>query len=383
MSLGTLAIANNGNTIFGIGSLAEIPKQLETLNVTRPLVITDRGIVDAGLIEKLKEYVPNLGKNAVYSDTPANPNEASVKSAAKSYRENGANGIIGFGGGSPLDLSKATALKVSHDGPLWKYTTHNKGVKHIGKTPPLVAIPTTAGTGSEVSRAAVIILDSGEKRIIASPKLVPDISILDPLLTVGLPPFLTAATGMDAISHCIEAISSPNFNPTADAIATSALKDALGDGALIRAVNNGEDVCARSVMLSVSTRGGMAFSKGLGAVHAMSHACGKDEDLRLHHGTLNAVLLPTVLKFNSEFLGDKLSLLKSAIGVPKNKDLAGYFFELNAELGLPSNLSDMGISFGMLPSLSEHAVTDHTTATNPIKIDAKGYLELFKQAFRQ
>ena len=383
MSIGTLSIANNGNTIFGNGSVSEVSAQLEGLGVTKPFVVTDQGIADSGLLEKFKKHVPNLGNNRVFLETPANPNEASVKAASEAYRDSGADGIIGFGGGSPLDLAKAASLSVSHDGPLWKYTTHHNGVKHIGKTPPVIAIPTTAGTGSEVSRAAVIILDSGEKRIIFSPNLIPDIAILDPELTVGLPPFLTAATGMDAITHCVEAISSPRINASADAIGASALKDALGDGALLKAVKNGEDLDARSTMLSVSTRGGMAFSKGLGAVHAMSHACGKDEDLRLHHGTLNAVLLPTVLKYNSEFLGDKLLLIKTAIGVPKDKDLVGYFLDLNAELGMPSNLSEMGISSGMLPSLSEHAVTDNTAATNPIKIDAAGYLELFKQALSQ
>jgi len=383
MSIGTLSIANNGNTIFGNGSVSEVSAQLEGLNVTKPFVVTDQGIAESGLLEKFKKHVPNLGNNRVFLETPANPNEASVKAASEAYRDSGADGIIGFGGGSPLDLAKAVSLSVSHEGPLWKYTTHHNGVKHIGKTPPVIAIPTTAGTGSEVSRAAVIILDSGEKRIIFSPNLIPDIAILDPELTVGLPPFLTAATGMDAITHCVEAISSPRINASADAIGASALKDALGDGALLKAVKNGEDLDARSTMLSVSTRGGMAFSKGLGAVHAMSHACGKDEDLRLHHGTLNAVLLPTVLKYNSEFLGDKLSLIKTAIGVPKDKDLVGYFLDLNAELGMPSNLSEMGISSGMLPSLSEHAVTDNTAATNPIKIDAAGYLELFKQALSQ
>ena len=383
MSIGTLSIANNGNTIFGNGSVSEVSAQLEGLNVTKPFVVTDQGIAESGLLEKFKKHVPNLGNNRVFLETPANPNEASVKAASEAYRDSGADGIIGFGGGSPLDLAKAVSLSVSHEGPLWKYTTHHNGIKHIGKTPPVIAIPTTAGTGSEVSRAAVIILDSGEKRIIFSPNLIPDIAILDPELTVGLPPFLTAATGMDAITHCVEAISSPRINASADAIGASALKDALGDGALLKAVKNGEDLDARSTMLSVSTRGGMAFSKGLGAVHAMSHACGKDEDLRLHHGTLNAVLLPTVLKYNSEFLGDKLLLIKTAIGVPKDKDLVGYFLDLNAELGMPSNLSEMGISSGMLPSLSEHAVTDNTAATNPIKIDAAGYLELFKQALSQ
>ncbi len=383
MSIGTLSIANNGNTIFGNGSVSEVSAQLEGLNVTKPFVVTDQGIAESGLLEKFRKHVPNLGNNRVFLETPANPNEASVKAASEAYRDSGADGIIGFGGGSPLDLAKAVSLSVSHEGPLWKYTTHHNGVKHIGKTPPVIAIPTTAGTGSEVSRAAVIILDSGEKRIIFSPNLIPDIAILDPELTVGLPPFLTAATGMDAITHCIEAISSPRINASADAIGASALKDALRDGALLKAVKNGEDLDARSTMLSVSTRGGMAFSKGLGAVHAMSHACGKDEDLRLHHGTLNAVLLPTVLKYNSEFLGDKLLLIKTAIGVPKDKDLVGYFLDLNAELGMPSNLSEMGISSRMLTSLSEHAVTDNTAATNPIKIDAAGYLELFKQALSQ
>ncbi len=380
MAIGTLSIANNGNTIFGCGALKQLGAQLDALGVKRPFVVTDKGIVTAGLIDNLKEQLVKFTDYHVFEDTPANPNEVSVNIAAARYIESAADGIIGFGGGSSLDLAKATGLRVTHDGPMQKFTTQEQGFKCIGDTPPMIAIPTTAGTGSEVARAAVIILASSEKRIIASPKLVPDVAILDPELTLGLSPLLTAATGMDAISHCIEAILSPIINPTAEAIGLCALNDALGDRALLKVVDNGADLNARATMMSVSTQGAMAFSKGLGAVHAMSHACGKDETLRLHHGTLNAVLLPIVLRLNFESVPEKKGLIASAIGVSENTDIANFFLNLNADLKLPPNLARMGITNEMIPELAAHAASDFCNTTNPVKLNSADYADLFRQA---
>lgn len=380
MAIGTLSIANNGNTIFGCGALKQLGAQLDALGVKRPFVVTDKGIVTAGLIDNLKEQLVKFTDYHVFEDTPANPNEVSVNIAAARYIESAADGIIGFGGGSSLDLAKATGLRVTHDGPMQKFTTQEQGFKCIGDTPPMIAIPTTAGTGSEVARAAVIILASSEKRIIASPKLVPDVAILDPELTLGLSPLLTAATGMDAISHCIEAILSPIINPTAEAIGLCALTAALGDRALLKVVDNGADLNARATMMSVSTQGAMAFSKGLGAVHAMSHACGKDETLRLHHGTLNAVLLPIVLRLNFESVPEKKGLIASAIGVSENTDIANFFLNLNADLKLPPNLARMGITNEMIPELAAHAAIDFCNTTNPVRLNSADYADLFRQA---
>lgn len=380
MAPDTLSIANNGHTIFGYGCLSEISLQLHNLAIKRPLIVTDKGIMEAGLLAMLTAQLTSAPDYTLFSDTPANPNEAAVNMAAAAYKGGGCDGIIAFGGGSSLDLGKAAGLRVSHAGDLEDFTTQNNGALRISDTPPLIAIPTSAGTGSEVARAAVIILRSGEKRIIASPKLVPDIAILDPALTMSLSPYLTAATGMDAVSHCLEAILSPIFNPTADAIGLAGLAAAIGEGFLLAAVVDGTDKKAREVMLSVSTHGAMAFSKGLGAVHAMSHACGRNEVLRLHHGTLNAVLLPVVLRCNLIGAGEKYPRIAAAMGLGRDADLAAYFTTLNSQLGLPAGLSDMGITSAMIPELAAHAATDFCSATNPVFLDEAGYADLFTKA---
>jgi 4-hydroxybutyrate dehydrogenase len=380
MSLGTLSIANNGNTVYGKGAINHLSKSLLALGASRPLIITDRGILNAGLLEKLLNSISDFPDHSVFMDTPSNPDEAAVEAAALKFLSKDCDAIIGFGGGSSLDLAKATGLRATHEGSLERYTTQNSGVKLIGNTPPMIAIPTTAGTGSEVARAAVIILENGEKRIIASPKLMPDVAILDPLLTIGLPPLLTAATGMDAVTHCIEAVLSPVINPTAEAIGLCGLSVALRNGALLSAVEDGSNEVARINMMAVSTHGAMAFSKGLGAVHAMSHACGKNEKLRLHHGTLNAVLLPTVLRVNSTAVGEKCHSIADAIGIPSKADLASYFLSLNSKLGLPSNLAEMGIVPDMVPDLAVHASIDFCSATNPVSLDVADYESLFHQA---
>ena len=257
------------------------------------------------------------------------------------------------------------------------------GQKKIGPVVPIIAIPTTAGTGSEVARACVIILENGEKRIIASPHLVPKTAILDPNLTLMLPPMLTAATGMDAISHCIEAILSPIINPSAEAIGMNGIEQALGQKALINAYANGSDISARMKMLIVSTQGAMAFSKGLGAVHAMSHACGKNQKLGLHHGTLNAVLLPTVLEYNEVSTKSKYERISSAIGLNAKTPLPQYFRDLNQSLKLPPNLKSLGITKDMVPDLARHASEDMTSITNPIKMNNEKYCELFDKALNE
>ena len=380
MALGTLSIANNGNSIFGKGAIDHLSENLLALGVSRPLIITDQGILNAGLLEKLLSRISGFPGHSVFLETPSNPNEASVEAAASKFRSDSCDSIIGFGGGSSLDLAKAAGLRATHEGSLDIYTTQNQGVRIIGETPPLIAIPTTAGTGSEVARAAVIILENGEKRIIASPKLVPDVAILDPMLTIGLPPLLTAATGMDAVTHCIEAVLSPIINPTAEAIGLCGLSEALGEGALLAAVEDGNNEAARNSMMAVSTQGAMAFSKGLGAVHAMSHACGKDEKLRLHHGTLNAVLLPVVLQRNETVAGEKYPRIADAIRIPCKSDLAAFFLSLNSKLGLPANLAEMGITPDMIPDLALHASIDFCSATNPVSLDVTDYESLFHQA---
>lgn len=380
MSFGSISIANNGNTIFGLGAISQLGRWVEKLGMTCPLVVTDQGIVAAGLIDKLTEQLTDYPDHAVFADTPTNPDEDAVDAASEAYKHHGCDGVIGFGGGSSLDLAKTVGLRVSHDGPLTRFTTNERGVKVISKTPPMIAIPTTAGTGSEVARSAVITFNNGYKRIIASPYLMPDMSLLDPDVTIGLPPYLTAATGMDAITHCIEAILSPVVNPAAEAIGFGGLTAAIGDGMLLAATEDGGNKEARSAMMAASALGGMAFSKGLGAVHAMSHACGKDTALRLHHGTLNAVLLPCVLRRNYDVAGHHYPRLAKAMGLAETTDLASYFEDLNIKLKLPKNLREMGVTDAMVPDLSAHAADDYCAQTNPIILDADEYADMFAEA---
>tara|TARA_B100000029_G_scaffold331592_1_gene323866 strand:- start:3416 stop:4576 length:1161 start_codon:yes stop_codon:yes gene_type:complete len=378
--IGTTTITNNAQSRFGFSALSEIGAALSGLGVDRPLICSDTGLREAGLIDRLLSELPTPVNASVFDGTPPNPTETAINDAAALFRNRDCDGVISIGGGSSLDLGKGVALRVTHPEPLQSYTTQNMGIEKIGDVAPMVAIPTTAGTGSEVARASVVILDNGEKRVVASPKLIPRLSILDPELTLSLPPYLTAATGMDAVTHCIEAVISPAINPPADAIALDGIERALGDGALRRAVADGSDRDARWTMMLVSTEGAMAFSKGLGAVHAMSHACGKDLELKLHHGTLNAVLLPPVLRFNYEHARDKYPTIARAMGLPPDADLAATIAELNAELGLPEGLAAMGITIDMVPDLAEHAVDDMCTATNPAPLDRKGYEHLFEMA---
>lgn len=380
MPMQTTTIGNNATSIFGFGCVSEIGSSLKTLGMLRPLICTDKGIIGSGLLSKITDELAADVSSLVFDDTPNNPTESAVEKATKAFKENECDGVIAFGGGSSLDLGKAVALMATHSGKLEEFTTNNNGLDKIGSIAPLIAVPTTAGTGSETSRAAIITLNNGQKRIIASPMLLPKLAILDPELTFTLPPMLTAATGMDAVTHCIEAFLSPNKNPVADAIALAGLDQALAQNALERAVIDGSDSAARESMLLVSTMGGMAFCKGLGATHAMSHACGKNEKLGLHHGTLNAVLLPLVLRFNQETAGHKYGSIALAMGLKEDADLPKYIERLNGQLGMPSNLNKMGITKDMVPDLAAHAVSDNTNKTNPIVLDTKQYSELFMGA---
>ena len=367
-------------TIFDHGSSTQITTVLKNNKVKRPLICTDQGIRDLGMVANLTASIGNDIAVTTFEETPENPTQEAVIQATKIYEKAECDGVIAFGGGSSLDLGKAVALAATHDGDLLEYTDGRGKPKTIGQVAPLIAVPTTSGTGSEVSRGAVIIMNNGEKLILRSPNLVPRTAICDPTLTLGLPPHLTAATGMDAISHCVEALLSPNVNPPAEAVAVDGLERAIRDGNLLRAIEEGNDKDARWHMMMASTEGAMAFSKGLGAVHSMSHACGANQTLRLHHGTLNAVLLPTVLDFNREFVGKKYRRLNAATGQNTDADPAEFFRNLNLKLGMPNNLGEMGITREMISSLSKHAAKDICTLTNPRHCSADEFAKLFETA---
>ncbi len=367
--------------IFDFGAIAQLPAVIEQFGMKRPLICTDKGIVAAGLLDKIRNTVGNTVPLVTYDETPGNPTEDAVLNALAVYRDNDCDSLICLGGGSSIDLGKAVGIAANHDGPLGEYgATESKGGGAIGELPALIAIPTTAGTGSEVSVGAVVVLKDGRKMTFASPNLFPKTAICDPELTLGLPKMLTAATGMDAVTHCIEAVLSPVVNPPAEGIGLDGLYRAIKLGNLEKAVNDGSDRDARWNMMMASSEGALAFMKGLGGVHSMSHAVGRIKELNLHHGTLNAVILPTILRYNEDHVGDKYERLRESMGLAPNADLADYITSLNQRIGLPANLGEMGVTSDMMSGLIENALADLATFTNPRPISAEDYEQLYQEA---
>ncbi len=359
---------------FGEGQIARIAEFLDGLGITRPLIATDKGLVATGLVQK----VADLAKRQVtiFDATPANPTEEAVLAAHALYKDNDCDGIVGLGGGSALDLAKGVRLLTGHEGPLAQYTLVAGGVSRIhGRICPMIAIPTTSGTGSEVGRAAVIITAEGRKLGIISPHMLPSIALCDPELTYGLPPGLTAATGMDAISHCLETYMASAFNPPADAIALDGLT--RGWRSLEVAVRDGKDIKARNDMMVCALEGAMAFQKGLGAVHALTHPLGAIRSLNLHHGTLNAVLMPAVLRFNRVAIGAKWQSLCKFFD--DDADVA--IEKLNRRIGIPSGLKAMGVTEAMMEAVSNEALKDHCHATNPRMATAEEYLGIMRGSY--
>jgi len=354
---------------FDEGAVAKLPAILDGLKVARPLIVTDRGLVATGMVERVAGLFS--ARPAIFSETPANPTEEAVLKAFALFKEAGCDGIVGLGGGSSIDLAKAMRLLSGHPGPLAQYTAVEGGAARIhGNIVPMVAVPTTSGTGSEVGRAAVIITAEGRKLGIISPHMLPSVALCDPELTYGLPPYLTAATGMDALSHCLETFMAPAVNPPADAIAIDGLK--RGFKAIRTAVKDGADRKARWEMMMCALEGAMAFQKGLGAVHALTHPLGAVRELNLHHGTLNAVLTPAVLRFNRPVIGDKWDVIAEIVGGPPDE----VFATLSADIGLPSGLDAMGVTEAMMEHVSGEALKDHCHATNPRLATRADYLDI-------
>lgn len=365
---------------FGFGELKTIAPGLTELKIARPLIVADRGLTATDLIQRLRAASPLLGNAPLFVDTPTNPTEEAVEAALALYREHDCDGLVAVGGGSPIDLAKGVALLAGHDGPLETYAAILGGIPKVtSKVAPVIAVPTTAGTGSEVGRAALITLKDGRKLGFISPHLIPKLAICDPELTLGLPAMLTAATGMDALTHCIETYLSPRENPPAEAIALDGLKRAALN--IERATKDGSDREARKEMLMAALQGGLTFQKGLGAVHALSHPLGGLKQVSLHHGTLNAVLLPAVLRFNEQASGAKYAEIRRVLGLSADADLATWVAELTQRLGLPGSLSQMGVPREVLPTIAEAATQDHSSATNPRPASAADYLAMLEASF--
>ncbi|MEM7022366.1 MAG: iron-containing alcohol dehydrogenase [Pseudomonadota bacterium] len=365
---------------FADGVLEDaLEAEVEALGIARPLVVTDPGLVAAGLLDLARSALPRSATPTVFDATPSNPTEAAAKEARKLYRDEACDGLIGFGGGSSLDLAKAIGLLVSHERPLVDYVATEGGVARIrDELPPLIAVPTTAGTGSEVGGSAIISLDGGRKVGLLSPHLIPDVAICDPTLTLRLPPLLTAATGMDAVTHCIESYIATAYNPPADGIALDGLRRAASH--IERAVEKGSDLAARREMMAAAMNGALALQKGLGGVHAMSHALGGLQGYQLHHGTLDAILLPHMLDFNGPAVGHRYGDLKQAMGVAPSERLPDAVAGLNDRLGLPDRLGDMGVDDQAIDRAAPLAERDHTSGTNPRRVNAGDYRDLMRAA---
>lgn len=365
---------------FADGVLEEaVVAEMSALAVKRPLIISDRGLVECGLVERLLDAMPVDAEPHLFDKTPSNPDEAACGAAARLFVEHQCDGLIGFGGGSSIDLAKATGLIASHGGELASYAAVEGGTARIRNIlPPLIAIPTTAGTGSEVGRASVMIVADGRKLGILSPYLIPTVAICDPTLTIELPQDLTAATGMDALTHCVETYISTAYNPPADGIAIDGLKRAFGN--LEKAVCAGKDMNARREMMAAAMNGALAFQKGLGGVHAMSHALGGLTGYQLHHGKLNAILLPHVLEFNAPAVGERYPDLCQAMGVNGSSDICDLVVRLNERIGLPSTLSGLGVDHDAIELAAPLAEKDHTNSTNPRLATACDYYRLMENA---
>jgi alcohol dehydrogenase class IV len=365
---------------FDFGAVRLLPDEMKLAGISRPLLVTDKGVVAAGIAQRVADAM-SPKPLAVFDGTPSNPTEAATKLALEAYREHGCDGLVAVGGGSSMDLAKAVALLATHPGALAQYMAIEGGVARITpKVAPVIAVPTTSGTGSEVGRGAVVILEDGRKLALISPHLIPRLALCDPELTLGLPPGLTAATGMDALAHCVETFLAPASNPPAEAIALDGAMRCAGH--LERAVQDGKDREARWNMMMASMEGAMAFQKGLGAVHALSHPLGAIQPLNMHHGTLNAVVMPAVLRFNAGVngIGWKYDRLRQAMGLPAGTELDRHVAALNARIGIPGGLRTMGVTEAMFAQVVPHALKDHTAATNPRPLTAEGVEALLREA---
>lgn len=366
---------------FEFGAIKLLKQECQRSAITRPLIVTDAGVKAAGILQTALDALPGMTV-AVFDQTPSNPTEAAVRAAAALYLANHCDGLIAVGGGSSIDCAKGVAIAATHAGPLCSYATIEGGSPRITeRVAPLIAVPTTAGTGSEVARGAILIVDDHRKLGFHSWHLVPKTAICDPELTLGLPPMLTAATGMDAIAHCMETFMAPAFNPPADGIALDGL--ARGWAHIEQATRDGSNREARLNMMSASMQGAMAFQKGLGCVHSLSHSLG-GVNPRLHHGTLNAMFLPAVIAFNASAQSlqkeKRLARMAHAMGLENADDIGQAIGAMNARLGLPSGLAAMGVTESMFDAIIGGAMADHCHKTNPRLASAEDYRRMLLQS---
>lgn len=365
---------------FGAGRIAELPAACKTLGIERPLLVTDPALATLPMIANAVAACRSAGLGCeVFANVQANPVEANVTSGVAAYRGGGHDGVIAFGGGSALDTGKAIALMVGQTRPIWDFEDREDWYTRVNVAgmAPTIGIPTTSGTGSEVGRASVITdVRDHTKKIIFHPKMQPALVIADPELTIGLPPHITAAVGMDALSHNLEAYCAPFHHPMADGIALEGMR--LIKEWLPVAVKNGRDIQARAQMMAASTMGATAFQKGLGAMHSLSHPC--SANLNTHHGLTNAVVMPYVLAWNRAAIEEKSARLAAFLGLRKHTfdGVLEWILELRSAIGVPNTLADLGVRAEHAEAYSRQAFDDPSTGGNPLPMSVEKFAALYR-----
>jgi len=372
--------------LFGEGAAKDCGKEAKRLGGSRALIVSDQGVVAAGLIDGVRTALEGAGLGvAVFDGVAGNPTESDAAAATAAFRQARADIVVAVGGGSALDIGKLVRLCATHEGPLADYDDAKDGsAKITNPLPPMIGVPTTAGTGSEVGRSAVAtVLETGKKTVFFAPQLIPNVAVLDPLLTLSMPPRITAATGFDALTHCIEAYSTSFDHPMGDAIALEGVR--LVANNLVTAVRDGNDRAARGGMLKAATFGAVAFQKGLGACHSLAHPLSAEHDM--HHGLANALCLPAVLDFNRATISQKLATLARMLGVRAEDDeslafeCSGAVRALRHRVGLPEGLGAAGIAEDALGKLADLAFADACHKENPRPCTRDDLLKLYQASF--
>lgn len=360
---------------FGPGRVAELAEACRELGMARPLLVTDSGLADAAFVRDALAANDAAGlPTALFSDVQGNPTGENVTEGMRVYRDGGHDGVIALGGGSGIDAAKAIAMVSGQTGTLWDYL--DRSLIDPAGMAPVVALPTTAGTGSEVGRASIITeISARTKRIVAHPNMMPGIVIADPELSVGLPPGLTAATGIDALIHCLEAYCAPGFHPQAEGIALEGMR--LIHDWLPRAYADGRDIAARAHMLAAASMGAIAFQKGLGGVHSISHAVGARYNT--HHGLTNAIVAPYVLRFNRPAIEDKMGHLARVLDLQGGgfDAVMAWLLALRCDLNIPHDLGAIGVPDDEADAVAALAAADPTASGNPVPIDAAALRPIF------
>ena len=365
---------------FGAGRISEIAEACAAAGIKKPLLVTDRGLANMDITTRTLDLLEAAGLGrAMFSDVDPNPNEKNAAAGVKAYQSGGHDGVIAFGGGSGLDLGKLVAFLAGQTRPLWDFEDIGDWWTRADADAiaPIVAVPTTAGTGSEVGRASVITNSvTAEKKIIFHPKFLPSVVICDPELTVGMPDFITAGTGLDAFAHCVEAFCSPHYHPMSQGMALEGMR--LVKEFLPRAYADGSDIEARSHMMSAAIMGATGFQKGLGAIHALSHPIGAI--YHTHHGTTNAVCMPAVLQFNKPKITSVIEQASNYLGIAGGFDgFCAYVDALNASLGIPKTLAGLGVTDPDIDRIVAGALNDPSTGGNPVEMTRENTTKLLLQ----